>query len=111
MKVRTKIDPRLKELANVSERVVDIIRVVTEDAKQCAKDNVRVDTGALRDSITAQVDPQQIVGVLDVGEDYADYVEFGTRFMEAKPFIRPATLKGRKTLYNEMAKLEKRFFR
>jgi len=56
-----------------------------------AKDNVPVDTGRLRGSIT--VNPSDIaLLVTRVGSDvkYAPYVEFGTKVMEARPYLFPA---------------------
>lgn len=53
-----------------------------------AKDIVPVDTGALRDSISKEVEGSK----LSVGatEDYAAYVELGTSKMGARPYLRPA---------------------
>lgn len=61
-----------------------------------------VDTGALRGSITAnQVRPQAAVRLsVTVGSNlrYARYVELGTRYARAQPYLRPAlrswTLRG-----------------
>ena len=53
-----------------------------------AQDLAPVDTGALRDSITAEVE----AGVLTVGSDlpYAAAQEFGTARIPAHPYLRPA---------------------
>lgn len=56
-----------------------------------AKDNVPVDTGRLRGSIT--VDPSDIaLLVTRVGTDtkYAPFVEFGTKVMEGRAYLFPA---------------------
>ena len=50
-------------------------------------------TGALADSIA--VVPDDIGWQVIVGVDYAAYVEFGTRFMHAEPYLRPAVNKYR----------------
>lgn len=57
-----------------------------------AKDFAPVDTGALRDSITTQIDelPKTIRGVVAPHVHYAIYQEFGTYKMKAQPFMRPA---------------------
>jgi HK97 gp10 family phage protein len=44
-----------------------------------------VDTGALRDSIDVQVSGDTLTAV--AGEDYATFVDEGTRFMDAQPFF------------------------
>lgn len=58
-----------------------------------SKEIVPVDTGNLRESITAmEVEDGAIVsaiGDLQNERFYAGYVEFGTSKMEAQPYIRP----------------------
>lgn len=57
-----------------------------------AKQACPVDTGRLRASITHQLGQDGEGLLADIGTDveYAPYVEFGTRFMAAQPFLRPA---------------------
>lgn len=50
---------------------------------------VPVDTGRLRASITLNKIGNLIVEVFTVVE-YGPYVEYGTRYMAAQPFMRPA---------------------
>lgn len=53
-----------------------------------------VDTGRLRSSITHQVrtDPRGVVARVGTNVVYAPFIELGTRFAEAQPFLRPALL-------------------
>lgn len=53
-----------------------------------AKRIVPVDTHVLQESIHQEVDEKG--GRLVASTDYAVYVEQGTRFMPAQPFLRPA---------------------
>jgi len=46
-----------------------------------------VDTGALQNSETATVGDKQLT--LHAGTDHAVYVEFGTRYMGAQPYMTP----------------------
>lgn len=71
------------------QRAVDRSVLVVQDR---AKQLVPVDTGALRESIDTYVsaDAQLITGIISPGRDYAGFVEFGTRFMKAQPYMRPA---------------------
>ncbi|MNW51937.1 hypothetical protein D3C74_294360 [compost metagenome] len=57
-----------------------------------AKELVPVDTGRLRSSIQAVMGSDQKGPYVDIGTnvDYGPPVEFGTRFMAAQPFMRPA---------------------
>lgn len=57
-----------------------------------AKSNAAVDTGYMRASITHQVVKNQGVteGLVGTNTHYAPFIEYGTRKMEAQPFLRPA---------------------
>lgn len=65
------------------------LRAIAEDIVTEAQSLAPVLTGALRDSITAE---DLGGGEFDVvaGVDYASYVEFGTMYAQAQPFLRPA---------------------
>lgn len=51
-----------------------------------------VDTGRLRASINWRLaqDSQGLLGIIGTNVTYAPHVEFGTRYMAAQPFLRPA---------------------
>lgn len=57
-----------------------------------AKHLCPVDTGRLRSSITngLAVDGRGLHAKVGTNVDYAIYVELGTRFAHAQPFLRPA---------------------
>ena len=89
------IDELLRRVDNVVEpgrvRVTrrKALRAGIYVAERYAKAKVPVDTGNLKNSIS--------VGVVDENHaelwattDYAAYVEFGTRRMAARPFMRPS---------------------
>lgn len=61
---------------------------VERDAKRLCP----VDTGRLRASITHALsrDERGLVGFVGTNVVYAARVEFGTRYMRAQPFLRPA---------------------
>lgn len=56
-----------------------------------AKIEVPVDTGNLRNSIRTTFENGGMTGVVSTNVEYAAYVEYGTRFMAAKPYFTPAT--------------------
>lgn len=62
-------------------------RAIAKDAKA----NAPVDTGALRDSIRAEGNGLKWTVV--VGAPYGVYVEFGTMYMSAQPFLLPAAMR------------------
>lgn len=49
-----------------------------------------VDTGYLRRSINMNLLEAGLTGIVGPTADYAPYVEYGTRFMSAQPYVRPA---------------------
>lgn len=65
-----------------------------------------VDTGFLRSTIQAQA-PFVGKGFGDVevtvSAEYAAYVEYGTKFMGAQPYLRPATYENVEAIRNAMA--------
>lgn len=62
-----------------------------------AKNYAPVRTGFLRSSIYHElgVDGQGLFANVGARAHYAAFVEFGTRFMAAQPFLRPALFSGR----------------
>lgn len=69
----------------------DCVKRVTERAKSLAP----VDTGRLRDSITGYVQELAVVqmrikAIVGSEVEYAGFQEYGTRYMGAQPYLRPA---------------------
>jgi HK97 gp10 family phage protein len=58
------------------------------DVKALAKQLVPVKTGHLRSSIYAKI--QEWVAEIGAEATYALFVEFGTRYMQAQPYLYPA---------------------
>jgi len=74
-----------KYLKNLEDDVADYVRAEVEDSMLAieseAANKVRVNTGALKNSIQStpiKVSKNQITGGVEVGAAYAPYVEFGT---------------------------------
>ena len=95
-----------------NDKVIDDLKIIQKqkvikagyEVEREAKKICPVDTGRLRASITTIVEENPDITRVKVGTNikYAPYVEFGTRFMRAQPFLRPAfdyvvsNLKGKK---------------
>lgn len=62
-----------------------------------------VDTGNLRRSITLKIEPK--VATVKATAEYAPYVEYGTRFMAAQPYMRVAYYDERELYARDMSKI------
>lgn len=49
-----------------------------------------VDTGTLKRSVSLKIEDKGLTAVITPTAHYAPYVEYGTRFMRAQPFLVPA---------------------
>jgi HK97 gp10 family phage protein len=81
-------------LPQVRDGVYGLAGAVARDAQAAAPYR----TGRLRRSITVERATGRDAGTVHViaGAPYAGYVEFGTRYMAARPFMRPAANKYRR---------------
>lgn len=78
-------------IADLPARADAIARQGAEHAAESARALVPVRTGALRASIRAErTSTGHAVRAGGGAVDYAAYVEFGTRRMAARPYLRPA---------------------
>ena len=64
-----------------------------------------VKTGTLKRSIRLDIQDNGLTARTDATADYAPYVEWGTRFMEARPFMRPAFNSQKEKFKNEIDRL------
>lgn len=84
------------------------LRALTESAilvEGKAVEKVHVKTGALKQSITRVV--EALRAVVGTPIEYAPYEEFGTRFRDAHPFLRPSFLTSIKAIKNIFKKYNK----
>ena len=72
----------------IQRRVHDQLLLWAELVKDSAMRNVPVRTGYLRSTIYAAI--KDWVGEIGAEATYSAFVEFGTRYMRAQPFIFPA---------------------
>jgi HK97 gp10 family phage protein len=61
------------------------------------------DTGHLLMSIDTSVDPQKLTGNVNFGSKYANWLEYGTRYMEPRPFARPAAQNKKEAIRADIA--------
>lgn len=62
-------------------------------------------TGRLRQSIGLEIKDGGMIAEVEPTAEYAPYVELGTRFMEAQPYLKPAFEKQSKQFRKDMNEL------
>ena len=70
--------------------VKTVVKKNGADLQKKAQRYAPVDTGALKRSIGVNIKDGSLTAVVAPTTEYAEYVEYGTRFMESQPYVRPA---------------------
>lgn len=68
------------------------VRLYGSKLQQMSMQKAPVDTGTLKRSIRLDIADQGLSAVVYPTVHYAMYVEYGTRFMNAQPFLKPSLL-------------------
>lgn len=87
--------------------VKSIVRMNGTELTHETEINAPVDTATLERSITQIIKDGGLTSVTEPHTDYDGYVEFGTRFMAAQPYLRPAFKKQSKKFKQDMERLVK----
>lgn len=73
-----------------TDKVAPVIRRNTSQAQAKAMRFAAVDTGFMKRSVTMRVDFIGLAGYITAGAEYSPYLEYGTRYNDSQPFMRPA---------------------
>lgn len=101
----------LRELEKKIEKnatMADVKRVVLMNGAEMqakVQRNAPVDTGNLKRSIGLEVANAGTTAIVGAKAEYAPYVENGTRFMEAQPFVGPAFHAQKEQFQKDLKKL------
>ncbi len=105
----------LKELEKVLKdnvRLDDVKRVVRHNGSQLQrKMQDKADfkkgyqTGETKRSIGLDIRDDGLTAAVGATTDYSPYLEYGTRFMEAQPFVKPAFDEQKEKFKRDMQKL------
>jgi HK97 gp10 family phage protein len=79
----------LNDVDKTRRRTLERIERAAYGIEREAKQRAPIKTGFLRNSITTERQ-SETEAVVNVSAEYGSYVEHGTRFTPAQPFIRPA---------------------
>ena len=103
-----KLERALKENATMDD-VKRVVRHNGLEMQQKIVDNadfkMGYQTGATKRSIRGNVEDGGLTYVAGPTTEYSRYVEDGTRFMDAQPFVKPAEIEQKKKFFNDMRKL------
>lgn len=89
------------------DAVKTVIKKNGSRLQQSAQQKAPVDSGTLKRSITLDITDAGMTAESEATVHYAGYVEYGTRFMKAQPYMRPALKEVGKQFKKDMEKLVK----
>lgn len=106
----------LNELMNYFKKAPKLAQTeMTKIVKHCGsmchieeQRRVPVDTGFLKRSIFITIKDLGLTAKIEPTANYASYVEYGTRKMDAQPYVRPAYDKASKEFVERTNKLFKK---
>lgn len=99
---------KLQKKLKKNVRLDDVKKVVRHNGAEMqtkAMQNAPVDTGTLKRSIGLEMTDGGLTAEVTPAAEYAPYVELGTRFMEAEPFVKPAFDAQKEIFKKDMKKL------
>lgn len=102
----SKLDKGLKKRMDLNA-VKTVVRKNGADMQAKSQRNAPVDTGTLKRGIGLDVSDNGMTATVEPTAEYAPYVELGTRFMEAQPYLKPAFDEQKEKFKKDMAKLTK----
>lgn len=95
---------KLKKNVRMSD-VKKVVRKNGSDMQKKAQKNAPVDTGTLQRSIALEMRDSGKSAEVEPMVDYGAYVELGTRFMTAQPYLKPAFNEQKEKFKQDMKKL------
>lgn len=99
-KLMKRLDPQRTE-ADVRK----VVKANGADLQEAAMRDAPVDTGTLKRSIQLDIRDRGMSAHVKPTQHYAPYLEFGTRFMSAQPFMRPNFFRQRYIFIKDLQKL------
>ena len=78
--------------AERSTAMAEAIAAGAQDVRDAAKRNLPRRSGRLARRVTVKITPDGLAATVGTELDYGTFLEFGTRRMAARPWLRPAFL-------------------
>lgn len=98
------LEAKLRKNATMSD-VKQIVLTNGTEMNSTAQSKAPVDTGYLRRSIAFQTTNFGFAAISIATAEYAPYLEYGTRFMAAQPFMGPAFRTQKEKFKSDMQRL------
>lgn len=99
-----KLQAKLKKNVTLND-VKRVVRYNGTQLQQKAQRNAPVDTGTLKRGIGLEISDGGMTATSEPTAEYAPYPEFGTRFQEAQPYMKPAFNEQKEKFKSDMKKL------
>ena len=100
------LQKKLRKNATLND-VKHVVKRNTVSMNKNMQNLAPVDTGNMKRSITSNFTDRGLTGTTGPHTDYAGYVEYGTRFQEEQPFVRPAFEEQKKVFINDLNRIMK----
>lgn len=100
------LQKKLRKNATLDD-VKHVVKSNTVSMNKNMQNLAPVDTGNMKRSITSDFTDGGLSGTTGPHTDYAGYVEYGTRFQEEQPFVRPAFEEQKKVFINDLNRIMK----
>lgn len=104
----------LQDKLKKNVQMSDVKRVVKKNGAEMARKMVTnadfdkgYQTGTTKRSINLEMENSGLTASAGATTEYAEYLEYGTRFMEAQPFVKPAFDEQKEKFKKDMSKLTK----
>ena len=98
------LNKKLRENTSLSD-LKSVIKMNASELTQEAQQNAPVDTSTLKRSINMDIQDGGLTAIVEPNTDYEGYVEFGTRYMAAQPYLGPAFKKQTKQFKRDLERI------
>lgn len=101
-----KLEKQLKKNVALND-VKKVVRKNGVGLQKAAQKKAPIDTGTLKRSVGIDITDSGMTATVEPTAEYSAYVEYGTRFMKAQPYMKPALEEQEKLFKADMQKLVK----
>ena len=101
-----KLEKQLKKNVTLND-VKKVVRKNGVGLQKAAQEKAPIDTGTLKRSVGIDITDSGMTATVEPTAEYSAYVEYGTRFMKAQPYMKPALEEQEKLFKADMQKLVK----